>query len=375
MSVLAILERMSRLKRGSSTSGLGAKFVEMPTPPEIVFDRFLRNTLPPAQRQIYKGKLDLDTVSHLPGMREMLVGFQEGFQQTLCDSPEQAEYVPHPPIHFDYIEATVPNALAFLTEDFSFVGVTLPLILELLHSCVLLSRSEDVGTLLAAIPGPDKPRRIIELLHSIQLSFVFAHEYTHIVHGHTLPATPESMFADEIKNGGEGNIELQAQEVDADGYASFLVLNDLLNGPRRALIVQRFGLEERPFHFRQPQSELEDLTLFGAFVLALGGYFYLRVPDVLDNVSVYNLTHPPQAVRMVFAMRVAMAVATQNREHIASKMTPEKAEMFMGVTAKALHGSGGTVSWDDQNAFYRSEQGQNYTARLTECVKNMPPSG
>src|ERR1700688_1233377 len=286
----------------------------------------------------------------------------------LRDSPERAEHVAHPPIDFDYIEATVPNALAFHADDFSFVGVTLPLILDLLHSCVLLSRSEEVGMILSAIPGPDKPMRIIDLLHSIQLSFVFAHEYTHIVHGHALPATPESMFADEIGNGGEGNIELQAEEVDADGYAAFLVLNDLLNGPRRSSTVQRFGLEERPFHFRQTQSELEDLTLFGAFVLALGGYFYLRVPRVLDSVSVLSLDHTPPVLRMTFAMRIATALAVHNREHIASKMTPDRQQMFMGVIAKALHGSNGTINWDEQNAFLRSEQGQNYIEKLTECV-------
>jgi hypothetical protein len=332
----------------------------MPTPPEIVFDRFLRTRLLRAQREIYKGKLDLETISDPPGLREMLVAFQEGFQ-TLSNSPKQAEYVPHPPVHFDYIEATVPNALAFRTEEFSFVGLTLPLVLDLLQSCVLLSRSEEVGVILAAIPGPNKPARIIELLHNIQLSFVFAHEYTHIAHGHTLEATPESMFVDEIENGGEGNLELQAQEVDADMHAAFLVLNDLLNGPRRSLTVQRFGLKERPFHFRQPQSELEDLTLFGAFVLALGGYFYLRVPSVLDNVSVYNSTHPPPVVRMAFAMQIATTLAIQNRDHIASKMTPasemtpaRSQMMFMGVTAKALHGSRGTINWDEQNAFLRS---------------------
>src|ERR1700688_3942728 len=101
----------------------------MRTPPEIAFDLFLQNRLSPAQRQIYKGKLDLDTISHPPGLREMLVAFQEGFQQMLRDSPERAEHVDHPPIDFDYIEATVPNALAFHADDFSFVGVTLPLIL------------------------------------------------------------------------------------------------------------------------------------------------------------------------------------------------------------------------------------------------------
>jgi hypothetical protein len=340
----------------------------MPTPPEVAFDRFLRNTLSPSQRQIYKGKLDLDTISHPPGMREMLVAFQEGFLQMLRDTPERADHVAHPPIYFDYIDAAVPNALAFRDEDFSYVGITLPLILELFDSCVLLSRSEEVQRILAAIPGPDKPNRIIDLLYRIQLSFVFAHEYTHIVHGHALSATPESMFADEIENGGEGNIELQAQEVDADGDAAIFVLNDLLNGPRRSWTVQRLGLGERASRFRGPQSELEDLTLFAAFVLALGGYFYLRAPRALDEVSVLCFTHPPPIMRMTFAMRIATAFAVRNREHIASRMTSDSQQQLMGAVARALHGPQGPINWDDQNAFWRSEHGQNYEAQLIERV-------
>jgi hypothetical protein len=344
----------------------------MATPPEVVFDRYLRNDLPLAERQSYKNKLDLDTVSH-PGIREMLGGFQEGFQEALRDRPEQPDYVPHPPVHFDYIEATVPNALAFFADQFSFVGVTLPLILKLWQTCVLLSRSKFVDALLGAIPEPDKPERIVELCHTIQLSFVFCHEYTHIVHGHILPAKPQSAFADEIGDDGKGNIEIQAQEVDADGHATFLVLNDLLNGPRRPLTVKMLGLEERASHFRETQSELEDLTIFAAFVLAVGAYFYLRVPVAVDEVSVYKLTHPPQAVRMNYVMHIAMALAKHNREHIASKMTRDRYQMFMGVIATALHGPKGTGNWDAQNAFLLSKQGEKYMAKLDECFKGMPP--
>jgi hypothetical protein len=127
----------------------------MPAPPEVIFDRFLRSNPSPSQRQIYKGKLDLDTVTGPPGMREMLVSFQKGFQQMMHESPEPPGHVPHPPLHFDYIDSMVPNAIAFITEEYSFVGITLPLILELLQSCVRLSQSQEVGTILAAIPGPD----------------------------------------------------------------------------------------------------------------------------------------------------------------------------------------------------------------------------
>jgi hypothetical protein len=343
----------------------------MHTPPEVVFNRFLRNKLPPNERRFYKGKLDLDAISD-PGVREMLVGFQEGFLEALRSRPEQPEYVPHSPIHFDYVESTVSNALAFRTDGFSFVGVTLPLIVELMLTCGLLSRSAPVGALLGAIPQPDKPQRIAELCRTIQLSFVFSHEYTHIVHGHIPPANPESMFADEIENDGKGNIQLQAQEVDADGYATFLVLNDLLNGPRRSLTVKLLGLEERAVHFRETQPELEDLTLFAAFVLAIGAYFSLRLPVTPDDVSVYSLTHPPQAVRMSYVMQIATTLAKHNRDHIASRMTSGRYQTFMGVIADALHGPTGTSNWKAQNAFLLSEQGVKYMATLNEGFKSMP---
>jgi hypothetical protein len=53
-------------------------------------------------------------------------------------------------------------------------------------------------------------------------------------------------------------------------------------------------------------------------------------------------------------------------------MTPKNIQMFMEVIAKALHGTAGTIDWNQQTSFLRSPDGQNYLAKLTNTFKNMP---
>jgi hypothetical protein len=327
-----------------------------------IFDHFFRNELSPDDRQLYKGRLDLNTISQ-PGLREMLINVQEAFQQTVQDLPEIAGHVAHPPFHFDYIDSTIPNALAFLYKDFAFVGVTLSLVVELFETCVQLSRAEKVGILLGTVPAPEKQHRILKLCHDIQLSFVFAHEYTHIVHGHMLPAKPDSAFADEVGAGDEGSIELQAHEIDADAYATFLVVNGLLDGPGRPQAIDLLNIGSLP-------EAGQDLTIFGAFVLAVGAFFYLRVPDALDEVGVYALTHPPFPVRMDNVMRMAITAVKRNREHIAARMTLPRFNGFMQAIALAIHGEKGISNWDVQVAFLQSDAGIRYVNKLTECFRS-----
>ena len=336
----------------------------MPTPPEVLFDRYIRNYLPLAMRESYKGRLDLDIdlLSKYPEMRDILVAAQEAFQLKLRDTPERPGEVPYQPIHLDFIDSADVNAMAFRYEGFSFIGITFGLVVNLLKTCIQLADSEYVSKgFLAGISEPAKRMHIVRLCQSIQLNFVIWHEFTHIIHGHVDPS-----FGDEIGNETQGSIECQAQEVDADSYATWVILNGMLQDPSRQQSANFFGLQSAP-------RELQDLTFFAAFVLSVGSYFYLRPPAIMHEVDVYNRSHPPQVARMHFVMDMA-ARLTADRQHIVSRMNLDRFRAFMGTIATAIHGAEGLGNWDAQNAFFQSEKGIKYLETLTGAFNNVRSS-
>jgi hypothetical protein len=89
---------------------------EMTIPPEILFDRFLRRS------GKFQGKQDL---IKLPGLQcELLSSIQESLNEALRNEKKDVpEHVDHPPFHFDYIASDALNAIAFKSENHSFIGI------------------------------------------------------------------------------------------------------------------------------------------------------------------------------------------------------------------------------------------------------------
>src|SRR3981081_2953177 len=118
----------------------------MPAPPEVLFDRYIRNCLPLTMRESYKGRLDLDIdlLSKYPEMRDILVAVQEGCELKLRDTPERPGEVRYQPIHLDFIDSADVNAMAFRYEGFSFIGITFGMVVKLLKTCIQLADSQYV---------------------------------------------------------------------------------------------------------------------------------------------------------------------------------------------------------------------------------------
>jgi len=299
-----------------------------------------------------------------PTFRSLLAGIQESFNEALREEKKNvAEHVGHPPFHFDYVDSDISNALAFRYEDYSFIGVTMALIHILWDTCVQLSRSEAVAMLLGVTLTPEKYDPVHVVLFQTQLKFVVSHEYTHHVHGHVFPRGADSIFSNEILGDGEsGSMKRQALEADADGYAAYHVLAHLIEGEGRSHAVSLLKLEAEP-------SSFQDEVLFACFVVGIGAFLFVRPPTALDNASVYALTHPPQAARMDYVMRHAIAWCRQNRPGLIARMTPDRFQMLMNAVAEATWGMNGGRDWAAQTAFLRSQAGSEYFKRLDESLK------
>ena len=335
----------------------------MSTPPEVLFHRFFQTERSGLEdRQTYKGKQDLDLLK--PTVRSLLVVIQNSLNEALLNEKRNVpEHVDHPPFHFDYIDSNIPNAVAFRYEGYSFIGITMALIYRLWDTCDRLSRSDAVGTSLGIHLTPEEYEGILVVLFRMQLNFVVLHEFTHHVHGHVSPLRSVPEFCDEILAGSEtGSLEQQAREVDADGYAAYLMLAHLFDSEWRSQAVKLLKCEREA-------GNVQDEVLISTFVVAVGAFFFVRPPVALDNASVFDLTHPPQAARMNFVMENVMGWCKQNRPVLSEFMTKDRFNMLMSAAADATWGMNGGRDWGAQIAFLLSHDGSEYFKKLAECVK------
>jgi hypothetical protein len=344
--------------------------------PEDVFDEFFQR-LGAADRETYKGRKDLSTLSDQ--MRSFLVTMREQIMTALVSEGKTiSEHVDHPPFYFDYVESRVPNALAFRDRDesYSFVGITMPLFEDLASTSKKLCASDVVLNILSrGSPGCYDTKALFATLVRTQLLFILSHEYAHHVHGHLIPGGSGSAFSNEIVNHGEhGTLDQQVCELDADGYATFLVLADLIDGASRSLVAGALKLDVE-------MAEVQDEALLLCFVFAAVSFFCVREPAAVESAqSVYQLTHPPQSVRIDFLMHFAVSWCTQFRPGLESTMTGMRFQEVMSSIVTATWGIEHPIKWGAQMAFLNSEDGTAYRGELGRRLnllasrrKDIPP--
>lgn len=327
-------------------------------PPEVAFDRYIRTHTP------YAGKQDLDRLTQ-EGFGSFLSLIQRTFNEALANEKEVPEHVEHFPIHLDFIRSQYPNAHAFndVEHSYCYIGVTMGLAYQLGDVSVALSRSEAVTDLLNVPLNVDSRDGLHAMLFQNLWSFVAAHEYAHIVHGHVFERGETGVSFNEITDLGEvGDMEQQVMELDADGYGG--VYHVLSNFFRDEVRHNSLTL----LHLVESSPEVQDQVLFSVFVVAVGGFLFARPPvDVKSNV--YKLTHPPQLARLNYVMEGAIAWCKQNRPALAGWMTPDRFRMLMRPVAETIWGTDGGLRWQEQIIFLESPEGKEYVRQLGESLK------
>ena len=272
------------------------------SPEEIVFHRYFQK-LRPDLRRSFRGKQDLEDPKMESGLASLLANIQDVLNKDLRQQ--------NPNFYFDYIESSEANALAFADEGYIFVAITMPLIRKLWNISERLSYEQAVREVLRVAPGIPEPWAIQAFLFATQLSFVIAHEFAHHKRGH-IPSPLELHV--ELSH-RTGSIKLQAQEVDADGLATYMVLSHLITGFRRdhsrALLTLDFT-----------DSELDEMLLC-SFVISVASVFAIFPAVVFDQHTLFRLAYPPQAIRMDRIMVNVMTWCSQNRPTLGSVIKPE----------------------------------------------------
>lgn len=336
----------------------GAK-MEVMSPPEVVLDRFVRGTLrhePGCSG--YVGKLDIDRLES--PLREFLHQIQQTMNDELLSEGVNASGgAKHPPFHFDYIEVSngVQNAHAFQNDGYAFIVVTSPLLESIGNLSHRLSSSQALRELLG-IQSLDAGE-LQELLFHIQLHFLVSHEYAHHIRHHpTVLTIRTGLWTEFDLDATDGSMKPQAQELDADGYASYLVLAHILRGGGRAALLEQLG--------RREAADGNDELLLQLFFLAVFAFFCELWRAGIDMSSVRQFTHPPPPVRITYTIRVAQMWCSQDQSVPTSWFDDKRFQKLFSVAAKVIS-EVTRVAWDPQMRFFSSSEGLRYDTELLEA--------
>jgi hypothetical protein len=185
---------------------------------------------------------------------------------SLAQRKRVLEHIDDLPFYLDYIDSDFSNAVAFRDDSYAFIGITVPLVCELLEICARLSESAPIRRILS-IENTDEVREgLSAVLFQHLLSLVLTHEFTHHVHGHVLNQSESNFFSEFTAISGNNNIERQAEEADADGYAAYHVLANFIEGETRKNISAALKLANR-------EPDVVDQVLFSCFVIVAGAFY------------------------------------------------------------------------------------------------------
>ena len=303
----------------------------------------------------YRGIADLEELrqrdSSLGTFIDKLIEIRQSFNGALAvEGQNVTGDAPHSPLYFDFIDSDLSNALAFKDANHSFIGVTVPLVFDVVNTAWALAASDPVVSGIGLSLAGDRDV-LRTLLFWMLLGFVISHEYAHHVHGHLDGA----FDVEEITRGSlTGNLRRQARELDADGWAAYLALAHWITASGRQAASEVLNIEDSP-------SEVQDDVVFACFIVAQAGFTFLREPEMLTRDTVYRRTHPPQLVRLQVMSRYVLKFSNESRPALRKTMTQARYQSLMDAVSAVMWTTGThAAGWKAQMEFLRSADGSAY---------------
>src|SRR6266436_8626749 len=333
-------------------------------PPEVLLDRFLKSDeRRQGDRAVYKGKQDLQALE--PSLGSLLASIQDTLNGELRRRGNTFGMERMHTFHFDYVDATLPNALAFEHEGYAFICVTMPIVRMLWRMCERLSASPNVVEVFRVDAIMPEREALGAVLFTTQFAFIVAHEFAHHDRGHFQRIDSKTELWEEVRTTDAlGSLQQQAREVDADGWAVYLALSHLIIGQRRDMTRALLGLQTAP-------DDSVDKLFLSSFILAVATVLFVFPPAVFDERTLYALTHPPQAARMNAIMHRVKVWCQQNRSALETWLTLERFQGLMTAAREATAEMSATRDWSKQTEFFHTQAGAEYFKQLDELVVSL----
>jgi hypothetical protein len=189
----------------------------------------------------------------------------------------------------------------------------------------------------------------LEIFNTV-IGIVVAHEYGHHILDHCVQHSPDIPLYSDIVNGYGGNIEHQAREIQADGYAVYLVLYGLLLGARQNSVAESI-------------SGISNEGRLCLFIISAATFFFIREAARLDPARIEELTHPPAAFRLNALMHHVQRYLSESKPELLAVLTlPFFQELLRTVKQVLWEGDG--PAWPEQDQFGHSPAGDAYIKKL-----------
>lgn len=322
----------------------------MTIPSEIVFERFLNERRARGEKRYAHilGRLAVEEFASDHLYRWFAIWMNRQLSDLGVNSTGGIEL---PPLRFELVRVTNNEASAhvFETGEYTFVVMTQPMFDGMLG----LSRQavkENWALMTLQIAPAARPEEIAQLLLMMQFTFVGSHEYSHLVRQHLANNPPH---AAEL-----GESLMQAQELDADGYAIYHELTYFFHGGGRPLTAQLFKISS---------SRVLEESILSCFLLSTMIQFCARWAGRIQVGLDPSAEHPPVPFRIQYALLVAEMWCREVGQLSTSWMADGTPRRHFQMAAN-LFTREKRASWGQQVEWLRTEQNERYLNQIWTAV-------
>jgi hypothetical protein len=317
---------------------------------ELIFDRYF-STLPPKWRNVYRGRLDLSKFE-VPEWADALKSAKDeinarwGAQLGRIKTPAGAVV-----LHFDYVESDDVNAITFYHDGVYFVGVTSKMLVHLIKTSQIAWRLNALNELLGIDSSTEVRDFLFQAVLLIQLQVLSSHELGHLFHGHVDPGTLTEEFATSADPASQLSEHLrdQAAEVEADGYAVHMLLDNLITGDSGTFMQTKLKST-------LPKGD----CILSLYIFSVAALFFSLRPQAFVESSVRIPKHPFALARINLMLQNLIDWCKLKRPGLENWASLEKFQWIMACVQQAASSPQQQQVWMLQGEFLKSPEGTQY---------------
>jgi hypothetical protein len=324
------------------------------TDQELQFHLYLRG-LPVQEREDFdiNGRLDIADFA----IPELAFAFEEARRLINAAWVENAPRIIAPDgpttLHLDYINSSSINATTFGYGGTYFVGLTGAMLEHFAKTCSVLWRMYEVSELLELKQTDEPNDALFQALLLTQLQFISSHEVGHLFHGHAQRNAFRTEYRQKMRSSTEDRTKHQAREVDADGYAVHLLLNNSLLSDAGEKIRARLK-----------SSLAKEDCILTLVMLSIGSLFYSLEPLVFESNRVRFDDHPFTLARMNVVLREISNWCKLNLPDYVEWVTLARFQRVMTPVVNAEGSEERFMIWLRQGEFLLGQTGRDYMSDL-----------
>jgi hypothetical protein len=252
-------------------------------------------------------------------------------------------------LHLDYINSGAVNAMTFGSEGTYFVGLTAAMLEHFANTCTALWRLNSVSELLELKLTNEARDFLFQAILLIQLQFISSHELGHLFHGHAQGNAFRTEFEEKLGSSTADRTKEQAREVEADGYAVHLLLNNSVLSESGGMIYRRLN-----------SALTKEDCILTLILLSIGSLFYFLEPLAFDFDRVRSADHPFALARMNIVLHEITAWCRLNLPEYSDWATLPKFQWVMACVEAAADSEERALMWRHQGEFLRGPMGRTY---------------